>query len=50
MLEMKIAVVQLLRQFIIKPSKKNRNPLPTVVRTTIMNPSEGVWITLEKRE
>ncbi len=49
MLEMKITLAQLIRQFIIKPSKKNRVPLPTIVRTTIMNPIDGVWIKLEKR-
>lgn len=49
MLEMKITLAQLVRNFLIKPSEKNRVPLPTVVRTTIMNPKDGVWIKLEKR-
>ena len=49
MLEMKITLAQLIRHYKIKPSLKTRDPLPTVIRTTIMNPIEGVWIEIESR-
>ena len=49
MLEMKITLAQLIRQYKINPSQKTQDPLPTVIRTTIMNPNEGVWIQLESR-
>lgn len=49
MLEMKVTLAQLVRQFVIKPSERNRVPLPTTIRTNIMNPTDGVWIKLEKR-
>ncbi|XP_046460277.1 cytochrome P450 3A24-like [Daphnia pulex] len=49
MLEMKCTIANLVRHFTIKTSEKNPVPLPTVVRTTIMNPSNGVWIKLVKR-
>lgn len=50
MIEMKITLAQLILHYVIKPSEKNPVPLPTVVRTTIMNPSEGVWVRLERRQ
>lgn len=49
MLEMKCTIANLVRSFVIKASEKNSVPLSTVVRTTIMNPTDGVWIKLEKR-
>lgn len=49
MLEMKCTIANLVRNFVIKPSEKNPVPLPTIVRTTIMNPTNGVWIKLERR-
>lgn len=50
MLEMKVTLAQLVRQFVIKPSERNRVPLATTIRTNIMNPTDGVWIKLEKRQ
>lgn len=50
MLEMKIVVAELIRRYVIKPSDKNGDELATVVRTTIMNPVNGVWVKLESRQ
>ena len=49
MLEMKLALARVIRQFRLLPSQKTQDPLPTVVRTTIMNPLDGVWVKLEPR-
>nr|QST15053.1 CYP361B1 protein [Diaphanosoma celebensis] len=49
MLEMKMALARLLRQFRVLPCSQTQDPLPTVVRTTIMNPLDGVWVKLEPR-
>lgn len=50
MIEMKIAVAELVRRHVIRPSERNINKLDTVVRTTIMNPANGVWVKLESRQ
>jgi cytochrome P450 len=49
MLEMKLALARVIRQFRLLPSQRTQDPLPTVVRTTIMNPLDGVWVKLEPR-
>jgi len=50
LLEMKIALAKVLRKFVAKTCDKTVEPLPTIVRTTIMNPRDGVWVQLEARE
>ncbi len=49
MLEMTLALAHVIRPFRLLPSQKTQDPLPTVVRTTIMNPLDGVWVKLEPR-
>ena len=49
MIEMKMAVAQLVRKYRFDACDRTRDPLPTVVRTTIMNPLQGVWVRLESR-
>jgi len=50
LLEMKMTLAKVLRQFVAKTCEKTKEPLPTIVRTTIMNPRDGVWVTLESRQ
>ena len=49
-LEMKIALAKFIRKYVAVRCEKTRDPLPTIVRTTIMNPLSGVWIKLESRQ
>jgi len=50
LLEMKMALAKVLRQFVAKTCDKTVEPLPTIVRTTIMNPRDGVFVQLEARQ
>jgi len=49
LLEMKVTLARLVGQFRLQPCCDTSEPIPTVVRTTIMNPADGVRIRLERR-
>lgn len=48
LMEAKIAIVRLMRQFTINKCSETKVPLP-VARTGVLGPVEGVYVTLAKR-
>ncbi|KAK7083166.1 hypothetical protein SK128_005165 [Halocaridina rubra] len=50
MMESKLTLAAIVKTFIINPTPRTKDPLPTVTRRAIMNPKNGVWITLTKRQ
>ncbi|XP_076056874.1 thromboxane-A synthase-like [Oratosquilla oratoria] len=49
MLEAKLTLATTVRRYIIQSCSKTIDPLPTVTRTVLTNPSQGVWVTFKKR-
>lgn len=49
MMEAKLALASIVSKFIINPTSRTKDPLPTVTRRAITNPKDGVWVVLSKR-
>ncbi|XP_068249608.1 cytochrome P450 3A31-like [Palaemon carinicauda] len=49
MMESKLALASIVSKFIINPTSRTKDPLPTITRRAITNPRDGVWITLARR-
>ncbi|CAL4138344.1 unnamed protein product, partial [Meganyctiphanes norvegica] len=49
LLEAKLTLALTVQKFIIKPAKCTKDPLPTIANGPLMNPKDGVWVTLQSR-
>lgn len=49
LLEAKLTLALTIQKFIIKPTKYTKDPLPTITNGPLMNPKDGVWVTMQRR-
>lgn len=50
MMESKLTLARLVKNYVINPTPRTKDPLPTISKRTITSPRDGVWITLSKRK